>query len=135
MARPAVVLRYGPRSKGRKPFMKASNWASGLLAAVAMVALAASASAQTDHEKQLYDAAKAEGSVTWYSGILAQPICDTVGKAFSAKYPDIQVNAIKTTSQVAFQRVLQDMKAGQVQSDVFTTIDIGHMVFLKSKDE
>ena len=115
--------------------MKASNWASGLLAAVAMVALAASASAQTDHEKQLYDAAKAEGSMTWYSGVLDQPICDEVGKAFTAKYPGIQVNAIKTTSQVAFQRVLQDLKAGQVQSDVFTTTDIGHMVFLKSKGE
>src|SRR5262249_23156230 len=99
----------------------------------AIMALAASASAQTDHEKQLYDAAKAEGSVTWYSGILDQPICDEVGKAFTQKYPGIQVNAIKTTSQVAFQRGLQDMKAAQVQSDVFTTTDIGHMVFLKSK--
>ena len=56
--------------------MKASNWVSGLLAAAAMVALGASASAQTDHEKQLYDAAKAEGSVTWYSGILDQPMDD-----------------------------------------------------------
>jgi iron(III) transport system substrate-binding protein len=115
--------------------MRASNWASGLLAAVAIVVLGASASAQSDHEKQLYDAAKAEGSLTWYSGILDQPICDEVGKAFTQKYPGIQVNAIKTTSQVAFQRVLQDMKAGQIQSDVFTTTDIGHMVFLKSKGE
>src|SRR5262249_46985402 len=78
--------------------------------------------------------AKKEGAVTWYSGILDQQICDRVGQAFSAKYPGIQFSAIKTTSQVAFQRLLQDLKAGQVQSDVFTTTDIGHMIYLKSKD-
>lgn len=114
--------------------MKTSTGASRLLLAIAMTALAASsAAAQTD--QSLYAAAKSEGAVSWYSGILDQPICDEVGRAFSAKYPGIEVSAVKTTSQVAFQRVLQDLKAGQVQSDVFTTTDIGHMVFLKSKDQ
>jgi iron(III) transport system substrate-binding protein len=112
------------------------NWAAPLLAAIGITVLMASgASAQTEHEKQLYEAAKKEGGITWYSGILDQQICDRVGQAFSAKYPGLQVSAIKTTSQVAFQRLLQDLKAGQVQSDVFTTTDIGHMAFLKSKGE
>jgi iron(III) transport system substrate-binding protein len=56
-----------------------------------------------------------------------------VGQAFSAKYPGITVNPIKTTSQVAFQRLSQDLKGGQVQSDVFTTTDVGHMLYLESK--
>jgi iron(III) transport system substrate-binding protein len=116
--------------------MRTSNWTCRLLLAIAMTALVApAAAAQTDHEKQLYAAAKSEGAVSWYSGILDQPICDEIGKAFTAKYPGIQVSAVKTTSQVAFQRLLQDLKAGQVQSDVFTTTDIGHMVFLKSKGQ
>ncbi|GGF15566.1 ABC transporter substrate-binding protein [Aliidongia dinghuensis] len=116
--------------------MNGARWASSLLAAIGLAGLALStASAETTQEKALYDAAKKEGAVSWYSGILDQPICDQVGKAFQAKYPGIQVSAIKTTSQVAFQRLLQDLKAGQVQSDVFTTTDIGHMMFLKSKDQ
>ncbi|HEV2674652.1 MAG TPA: extracellular solute-binding protein [Aliidongia sp.] len=113
-----------------------ANWAVSLLAAIGIATLAVSgASAQTEHEKQLYEAAKKEGSVTWYSGILDQQICDQIGQAFQAKYPGIQFSVIKTTSQVAFQRLLQDLKAGQVQADVFTTTDIGHMLFLKSKDQ
>ena len=116
--------------------MKMTQWASPFLAAIGLAVVAISgASAQTAHEQQLYDAAKQEGSITWYSGILDQQICDRVGQEFSKQYPGIQFSVIKTTSQVAFQRLLQDLKAGQVQSDVFTTTDIGHMVFLKSKDQ
>ena len=116
--------------------MGIGNWKGPLLAAIGLAVLAASpAHAQSAHEKELYEAAKKEGSVSWYSGILDQQICDKVGAAFMAKYPGIQFSAIKTTSQVAFQRLLQDLKAGQVQSDVFTTTDVGHMLFLKSKDE
>jgi iron(III) transport system substrate-binding protein len=83
--------------------------------------------------QQIYEAAKKEGQLSWASGILDQPICDRVVQTFAQKYPGIQVSAIKTTSQVAFQRLTQDLKAGDVQSDVFTTTDIGHMAFLKSK--
>ena len=116
--------------------MGKANWASPLLAAIGAAWLATSgAQAQTAHEKELYETAKKEASVTWYSGILDQQICDRVGQAFSTKYPGIQFSVIKTTSQVAFQRLLQDLKAGQIQADVFTTTDIGHMVFLKSKGQ
>ena len=116
--------------------MRKANWVPPLWAVIGLGLLAASgARAETAHEQELYDAAKKEGSITWYSGILDQQICDRVGQAFSTQYPGIQVDAIKTTSQVAFQRLLQDLKAGQVQSDVLTTTDIGQMVFLKSKGE
>ena len=81
----------------------------------------------------LYAAAKKEGQLTWYSGILDQPLCDKVGGAFTQKYPGIRVNAIKTTSQVAFQRLLQDLKAGAPQSDVLTTTDASHMTYLSGK--
>ncbi|MEJ1976508.1 MAG: hypothetical protein WDN49_10765 [Acetobacteraceae bacterium] len=78
------------------------------------------AGARSAQETQLYEAAKKEGQLTWYSGILDQPLCDAVGTAFTQKYPGVRVNALKTTSQVAFQRLLQDIKAGDVQSDVLT---------------
>jgi iron(III) transport system substrate-binding protein len=106
---------------------------AGLAGAFALVA--AGAAAQGDPRPQLYEAAKAEGQLTWYSGILDQPICDQVGQAFTKKYPGIQVKAIKTTSQVAFQRLSQDLKAASVQADVFTTTDASHMTSLLAKDQ
>jgi iron(III) transport system substrate-binding protein len=81
----------------------------------------------------LYDAAKKEGQVGWYSGVLDQPLCDEVGRAFTAQFPGIGVSAIKTTSQVAFQRVIEDIRGGGPQCDVFTTTDVGHMSYLIGK--
>ncbi len=93
------------------------------------------AAAQTQTEPQaLYAAAKKEGQLTWYSGILTQPICDAVGNAFARRFPGIGVNAIKTTSEVAFQRVMQDVNGGAIQSDVFTSTDASHMTYLIGKD-
>ncbi len=117
--------------------MKTGKRILPLVAALSIFAsFSAASAAMTDKEKQLYEAAKKEdGGITWYTGILDQPIDDSVGQAFSAKYPGLSVSAIKTTSQVAFQRLLQDLKAGQVQADVFTSTDIGHLAFLKSKGE
>ncbi len=105
----------------------------------AMVALGTSALgvpaalAGSDDEQQLYAAAKKEGRLTWYAGTFTQPICDTVGRAFTAKYPGIRVDGTKTTSEVAFQRVMQDINGGAVQCDVFTTTDASHMSYLISK--
>ena len=105
-----------------------------LLAVAGIVALAPAAMAQSSQEKQLYEAAKKEGQLTWYSGVLNQQICDEVGQAFSKKFPGVSVHTIKTTSQVAFQRLLQDIKAGDVLSDVFTTTDESHVAYLEKKD-
>ncbi|HEX5326341.1 MAG TPA: extracellular solute-binding protein, partial [Acetobacteraceae bacterium] len=92
------------------------------------------ARAATDDLQQLYDAAKKEGQVTWYSGFLNQPICDSIGAAFTKQYPGIRVSSIKTTSEVAFQRVMQDINGGKVQSDVFSSTDASHMSYLISKN-
>ena len=82
----------------------------------------------------LYEAAKKEGQLSWYSGVLDQPLCEAVGRAFTTKYPGISVSAIKTTSQVAFQRVVEDLRGGAPQCDVFTSTDVGHMSYLIGKN-
>jgi iron(III) transport system substrate-binding protein len=99
----------------------------------ALAAGARSAQAQGSALTQLHDAARKEGQLTWYSGILDQPLCDSIGQAFTRKYPGVTVNAIKTTSQVAFQRLLQDLKAGTPQCDVLTSTDASHMTYLSGK--
>jgi iron(III) transport system substrate-binding protein len=115
---------------------KPTRWIAALLAAAFVAAAAApGASAQSEQEKQLYQAARKEATLTWYSGVMDQALCEKIGQAFAAKYPGIRVDVTKTTSQVAFQRVLQDIKSGEVQSDVFTSTDASHFIYLKEKGE
>ncbi len=96
-------------------------------------ALVSNARAASEDLAPIYDAARKEAQLTWYSGFLNQEICARIGNAFTQKYPGITVSATKTTSQVAFQRLLQDMKGGQVQSDVFSSTDPSHMALLQQK--
>ena len=104
---------------------------AGLPLLVALFALAGVAAAQSDQEKKLYEAAKAEARLTWYTAQFDQALATKVGSAFTQKYPGIQVNVIKATAQVGFQRLLQDIKAGQIQSDVYSTTDVSQFVYLK----
>ena len=105
---------------------------AAILGAVCIVALgAAPATAQSDREKQLYDAAKKEREFTWYTAHYDQALSTKIGNAFTQKYPGIQSNVIKATAQVSYQRLLQDIKAGQIQSDVFSSTDISHFIQLK----
>ena len=93
------------------------------------------AAAQSDQEKALYDAARKEGKLTWYTAQFDQALATKIGNAFTQKFPGIQVNVIKATAQVGFQRLLQDIKAGQIQSDVYSTTDMSQFVYLKDKGE
>jgi iron(III) transport system substrate-binding protein len=83
------------------------------------------------HEKDLYEAAKKEAELTWYSGQLQAETGEAVGHAFTQRYPGIKVNVVRSTSQVAFQRLSQDMQAGVAQCDMFSSTDYGHYNFLK----
>lgn len=104
----------------------------GLTAAgIAIAGRAARAEELPPHERDLYAAAKREGELTWYSGQLQAETGEAVGKAFTARYPGIKVNVVRSTSQVAYQRLSQDMQAGVAQCDMFSSTDYGHYNFLK----
>ena len=96
-----------------------------------LVARGACAEELPPHEQALYDAAKREGEITWYSGQLQSEPGEAVGRAFTERYPGIKVNVVRSTSQVAFQRLSQDMQAGVAQCDIFSSTDYGHYNFLK----
>src|SRR5690606_1366193 len=90
----------------------------------------------TDHEKQLYEAAKENGEqVTWYVAHFNSETAEAVGKAFEEKYPGVSVNVVRTTAQVAYQRLMQDLQAGVSQCDVFSSTDVGHYVALKEEGQ
>jgi iron(III) transport system substrate-binding protein len=108
----------------------------GLLAAAAAVggiAALRSAGAQdlAPHERALHEAARREGEFTWYTGQLQAEPSEAVGRAFTERFPGVKVNVVRSTSQVAFQRLSQDARAGVAQCDVFSSVDQSHLTFLK----
>jgi iron(III) transport system substrate-binding protein len=97
-------------------------------------ALAQPAPAMTPHEKELYEAARKEGGeLTWYTAHSDDITAQALGRSFEALYPGIKVNVLRTTAQVAYQRITQEIKASAIQCDVFSSTDLGHSVELKAK--
>src|SRR5580704_1808265 len=93
----------------------------------------ARAAPMTAREKELYDAAKPEGELIWYTAHSDDETAQALGRDFEANYPGLKVSVVRTTAQVAFQRVSQELKAGAMQVDVLSSTDLGHYVYLKEK--
>jgi iron(III) transport system substrate-binding protein len=118
-------------STGRRNFILGG---SALLLGANAKALAQSNSAMTAHEKELYEAAKKEGGeLTWYTAQSDDITAQALGRSFESVYPGIRVNVLRTTAQVAYQRITQEIKASGIQCDVFSSTDLGHSVELKAR--
>ncbi len=77
-------------------------------------------------------AAKKEGALTWYTSHTDGETAGLVAAAFKQQY-GITVSVVRTTAQVAYQRLLQDIKSGIAQCDVFSSTDLGHDETLKAR--
>ncbi len=104
--------------------------AAGLAALSAGATLWRSARADT---AALEAAARKEGTLTWYIAQVDGETAEVMGKAFTAQYPGVKVAVIRTTGQVAYERLLQDLKNDAPQCDVFSTTDIAHMPALMKR--
>lgn len=69
-----------------------------------------------DREKILYAGAKAEGKVTWYTSLAGGSYKDLVA-AFQARYPGVQVEAYRATSQDLTSRILAESQARRFIAD------------------
>src|SRR5918911_4593471 len=87
--------------------------------------------AESDEEQKLYAAAKQEGKVVWWTSHYQLSAAEAVRDAFKAKYPGIDVEFIRQTAQVVFQRLSQNLKAGVKELDVFASTDESHYLKLK----
>lgn len=86
-------------------------------------------------EAALLDGARKEGTLTWYIAQVDGETAEVMGRAFTAQYPGVKVSVIRTTGQVAYERLLQDLKNNAPQCDVFSTTDISHMPALRKRNE
>ena len=75
---------------------------AGLTAAAAFPARADAAALEV--------AARNEGSLTWYVAQVDSETAELMGRAFTQQYPGIKVSVIRTTGQVAYERLMQDLK-------------------------
>ncbi len=86
-----------------------------------------------DGLEELYEAAKSEGELTWYVVPYGSETAESIGAAFTEKYPGIKVNVVRTTAQVAYQRLNQDIDSGVANCDVFNSTVMAHAVDLKKR--
>src|SRR3984885_6374819 len=105
---------------------------SGLAAVGASLLLPRAGYADT---AALEEAARKEGTLTWYVAQVDGETAEVMGRAFTAQYPGVKVAVIRTTGQVAYERLTQDMKNNAPQCDVFSTTDISHMPALMQRNE
>jgi iron(III) transport system substrate-binding protein len=71
-------------------------------------------------EARLYQAAKGEGTINWYT-TLSRTIGPGVVKAFEAKYPGVKVNMYRASSEEVTARLYQEANAGTAGADVVET--------------
>ncbi len=78
-------------------------------------------------------AALKEGGLTWYTAQTDGETAEQIGRAFSARYPGLKVTVVRTTAQVAYERLGQEFKNKTLACDVFSSTDPGHDEALKQK--
>jgi iron(III) transport system substrate-binding protein len=82
---------------------------------------------------ELLDAARREGTLTWYVAQMSGEAAEAMGKHFTERHPGVSVSVIRTTGQVAYERLQQELKTGSPHCDVFSSTDIAHYPALKAR--
>jgi iron(III) transport system substrate-binding protein len=102
--------------RGRDEARRCIAWC----AAVALIGGCASARAA---DATLYQAAKQEGEVVWYTALIVTQAVRPLIAAFNKKYPGIEVRYARADSGPTAIKIMTEARAGRVQSDVFDGID------------
>ncbi len=102
-----------------------------LLGAVLIIAAAPVRAQMPAWEQQLYDAAKKEKQFTVYTAHYDTETIADLCTAFDNRYPGVKCNFVRTTAQVAFQRLQQDLQAKLAVASVFSSTDVSHYPDLK----
>src|SRR6202050_1157014 len=70
----------------------------------------------------LYEAAKKEGQVVWYTSLIVNQAVRPLVEAFGKKYPGIEVKYSRGDSGPNAVKVMNEARAGKVEGDVFDGI-------------
>jgi iron(III) transport system substrate-binding protein len=83
-------------------------------------------------EKQLYEGAKKEKEFTVYTAHYNTEQIAAICAGFEKRYPGVKCNFVRTTAQVAYQRLGMDQQAGLAVASVISTTDVGHYPKMKA---
>jgi ABC-type Fe3+ transport system substrate-binding protein len=89
--------------------------------AVIAIAVAVCSTARAQ-DSALYDAAKKEGEVVWYTSLIVNQAVRPLIAAFNKKYPGIEVKYSRGDSGPNAIKVINEARAGKVEGDVFDGI-------------
>jgi iron(III) transport system substrate-binding protein len=73
-----------------------------------------------DREKVLYEGAKKEGKLMWYTSLTGGPNTDAP-KVFDSKYPGVQVEVYRGDSDALISRITQEAQAKRYIVDIIET--------------
>jgi iron(III) transport system substrate-binding protein len=73
-----------------------------------------------DREKVLYEGAKAEGKVTWYTSLAGNSYKD-LAAAFEARYPGVKVESYRATRQEMSARIMAESQSKRYIVDTLET--------------
>jgi ABC-type Fe3+ transport system substrate-binding protein len=93
---------------------------TAFLAVFATVLLACAQARAADNG--LYEAAKKEGEVVWYTSLIVNQAVRPLIDAFDMKYPGIEVKYSRADSGPNAIKVMNEARAGKVEGDVFDGI-------------
>lgn len=89
---------------------------------IALAFLAAPSPARAA-DAALYEAAKKEGEVVWYTSLIVNQAVRPMIEAFGKKYPGVSVKYARADSGPTAIKIINEAQAGRPQSDVFDGID------------
>ena len=81
-----------------------------------------------DRERILFDGAKREGKLVWYTTLAADQN-KTIAAAFEKKYPGVSIETFRTGSSALAQRLLTEAKARRHIADAIETTPPGLITF------
>jgi iron(III) transport system substrate-binding protein len=84
--------------------------------------------AGADRERVLFEGAKREGKLVWYT-TLATAQNKIIAAAFEKKYPGVSVDTFRTGSSALAERLVTEAKAGRHIADAIETTPGGMMTF------
>jgi len=92
----------------------------GLIGSIAAICASLTLSATAaSADSKLYEAAKKEGQITWYTTLIVKQAVRPIVAAFEKKYPGIKIRYSRANSSATAIKILSEGKAGRITGDVF----------------
>src|SRR5499426_2335562 len=82
-----------------------------------------------DREQVLYNGAKTEGKITWYTSLAGESYKAMV-KAFETRYPGVKVEAYRVSGSDITVRMMEEAKAKRYIADTVETTE-GNLMFMR----